>query len=935
MNHLVDSDTSDLFDIDYQVVHHEPFGAIKNKSRVLGELAATPQEYDLRFQLKNEAWMLKLAYANNKLLSLSNSRTKILAHQVESTYIVVNTLNQRYILADEVGLGKTVEAGLVIKELVYRFNYRRILVAAPASLIVQWQQEMDEKFGEHFDILDRKLLDKTRRENPGKNPWTCFEKVVCSLDFIKNPKFTEELEQTQWDAIIFDEAHRLRRDANTTTILYSAAEMLSQRTKALLLLTATPFRGKLEELYFTVRLVDPNLLGPIHSFQTEFCSPDADLSRLKDKLSTILLRRTKNEIGGFTKRHARTIRFELYPDERELYEYTSLYVAEEFNRAMMTENRAVGFIMCVFQKLLDSSSYALACALKNRRVTLQQKLDRANGVLKAYENYEDEFYDCLQDDEDIEDIEELTDDMVQKTAEELKEELKTLERLIEMADKITRNKKGERLLKMIRSLKKEGHTKFLIFTQFRTTQDYIADLLKEFKVAVFNGSMDKDAKEQAIIDFKGDTEVLICTEAGGEGRNMQFCSILFNYDLPWSPLKIEQRIGRLHRFGQKYDVMIYNFATKDTVAERILDVLEHKLHLFRESIGPPDIMLGQIEDELSLSSLFMKIRSSRKKKAEELLELDHAIGRAKKSFEKLSSLTLTKQMDFNYDEYYKITQTERKFSNEQLENFIMRYALLKGESTISYNSKTKTHSFTDAEGNRKTGTFDSDEALSNSTLEFLAIGHPLVDQAINECIDDNLGGFTSVKVIKGDIQTEGILYTFKVNFRSVSQSSEFIPVFSTFDSKVSEFEKEEIEESAVLKEHLASEEALAEPLMSRLAPYADELFTLAVDRLRKKISDKIFDMKENLELQMDPEIEKINESYAKLTDELKESLSRQELRMQSEEVDMRSAITRTKNRIAQAEEERRHLIAKCERTSGIRFEIELLSGAFLITAAGE
>ncbi|MFW5808406.1 MAG: DEAD/DEAH box helicase [Spirochaetota bacterium] len=928
-------DAANLFEYSGTLVADDPFLSVADSERILSAVKQGELCCNLRFQLINEAYLLKCAYANNKLLSLSNSRTKILAHQVESTYIVVNTLNHRYILADEVGLGKTVEAGLIIKELIYRNGYSRILVAAPASLLVQWQHEMEEKFGESFDILDRKHLDRRRSEiSPGENPWNTFSKVICSLDFIKNPRFREELEASSWDMIIFDEAHRLRRDATSTTILYSAAEVLSERTKALLLLTATPFRGKLEELYYIVRLVDKNLLGPYQSFANSYCGADADLSALREKLATVLLRRTKNEIGGFTRRHARTIRFELYPEERELYEETSRYVAEEFNRAMQTQNRAVGFIMTVFQKLLDSSSYALHCALKNRRASLQARLDRANGLIQLENNFLDSIeIDELRD--DIEDPLEIDQDTVMKTAEELKEEIRTLDRLITLSGSIRRNKKGDRLKKMIRGLKKDGHTKFLIFTQFRTTQDYIKEILRDYKVDIFNGSMDKNQKEAAIESFKGDVEVLICTEAGGEGRNMQFCNILFNYDLPWSPLKIEQRIGRLHRFGQKHDVLIYNFSTKDTVAERVLDVLEHKLHLFEESIGSPDIMLGQIEDELNLGSLFMKIGSGRMNNTESSIIVDGAVSRARKSFEKLNTLTLTTKMDFNYDDYYRITQVERKYSNEQLEQFMMHYASFR--NTVTFASTDVDHVYEvvvsgESGPSRSSGTFYSETALSRSNVEFLAFGHPLIDSAIEDCTGDEFAGAVSIKAVRGEVQCEGILFTFLVTFYTSETTRLFIPVFSTFNAGLSDFEWEEIEEQAILKPAVndSCDPAVIERVTQRVVPYTDELYSLALERLKKRTDDVLFDMKEGLDLQIDPEVEKIRTSYGAYIAELEEKLERQKLRMKTEEPAMKPAVTRTRNRIDEAKRERDHLIAKCRRMGGVRMTVRAISGAVLI-----
>lgn len=918
---------------------------IKNEKNILDLLKQKPLPLDNRFGLKAEAYFLQLAYANNKILSLSNSRTKILAHQVESTYVVVNSLNQRFILADEVGLGKTVEAGLIIKELVYRYNYKKILVACPASLLVQWQHEMEEKFGEHFEILDRKYLEKRRKEiGEFKNPWDTFTKVICSLDFIKNETFQSELSKSSWDAVIFDEAHRLRRDAQTTTLVYNIAELLSSRSKSALLLTATPFRGKLEELYYLVRLVDKNLLGPIQSFTNEFCMPDSDLSRLKEKLSTVLLRRTKKEIGGFTVRHARTIRFDLYPDEQELYDETTRYVVEEFNRALQTENRAVGFVMTVFQKLLDSSSFALYSALSNRKRHLSEMLEKAKKRVMITENA-DQILKSSESDINVqesfdenEDIDEYFNVSLQKTADELNEEIITIDRLLKIASSIKKNKKAEKLKEMMLSLRKKGHKKFLIFTQFKTTQDYLYKLLSDFRVEVFHGSMDKDQKEQAIEDFKADTEVLICTEAGGEGRNMQFCNILFNYDLPWSPLKIEQRIGRLHRFGQKYDVFVYNFSTKGTVAERVLDVLIRKLDLFTESIGTPDLMLGQIEDELTLNSLFMDMTSGRASKKEVYKKIDESIVKAKKSFEKLSELTVARKMDFNYDDYYKITQTDRKFSNKQLESFIDRFCtetsfgkqylgkLNKKTGLVQVNCKDENYKF------QSSGTFDSEKALANSKLEFLAFGHPIIDNCIAHSHNDDFAGHTGVKTIESENKFLGLVFYYLVTYKSISETKELVPVIVDSENNLLNYELDDIERELIQQHNNVDFELVNKysNKIDNIIENIDNYNLKARARIDKIVEHKIWDIKENLDLQIDPEIEKINESYNKQLAELREKLSLQESQLRLQGKDMKSAITRTKNKIAKTKSEMEQILAKYRKYHGVTYSISLISAGIII-----
>ncbi|MGL4369878.1 MAG: DEAD/DEAH box helicase, partial [Spirochaetota bacterium] len=920
----------------------KPAKEIKNEAEVLELLTEGPLSLDGRFCLKAESHLLQHAYANNKILSLSNSRTKILAHQVESTYRIVNSLNQRFILADEVGLGKTIEAGLVIKELIFRYKYRRIIIVAPASLLVQWQCEMEEKFGENFEIITRKTISRLRRDYPGDNPWMKIDRGICSVDFIKSLSFKEELENAMWDAVIFDEAHRLRRDAQVTTLAYNAAEIMAARCKALLLLTATPFRGKLEELFFLVRLADRNLLGPYQSFYNDYCMPDSDLTRLKEKLSTILLRRTKKEIGGFTVRFARTIRFELYGEERALYDATTHYVAEEFNRAMQTQNRAVGFVMTVFQKLLDSSSYALCSALRNRKMHLEEKLAKAEKNALRMENAAKGIDFSDPELVDVEDPNALVTASARQTVSELKEEIFTIEHLIRLAESVKRNKKAEKLLEMIKQLKTQGYDKFLIFTQFRTTQDYLAKMLEGYDVVVFNGSMDKDQKEDAIIRFKQDAEILICTEAGGEGRNMQFCSVLFNYDLPWSPLKIEQRIGRIHRFGQKYDVCIYNFSTKDTVAERVLDVLSRKFQLFEDSIGTQDIMLGQIEDELQLSSLFMDMTTGRKSKKAADQELDNSIARAKASYEKLSELAVAKKMDFNYDEYYRVTQKDRVFSNKQLESFVARAAASAGDISLyigAKSSKTGLYPVRAIPGGKQHhpyGTFDSERALADPAIEFLAFGHPLVDFIIARSQSNDFGGTAGVQFIRYEKPFEGMVFYYRATYTSVSESRELIPVVVEPSGRIFSFEQERIERECVRQTDYKPDDCdRFRSAIDRVLLSMWEMKSNARERICEKVEHKVWDMREQLDLTIDPEIEKIRESCDRHTAELTAQLERQENQMRLFGKDMRGAITRTKNRITETSKEKEHLLASYRRRLGVSCSIELISAGVLISEGND
>ncbi len=894
---------------------------------------------DARFDLRTEAYLLKLAYTNNKVLSLSNSRTQILAHQVESTHRIINSLNQRFLLADEVGLGKTIEAGLVIKELIFRHGYERILIVCPASLLMQWQNEMENKFNEQFILMDRGTHRKSSRASGGKNanPWNRHAKVICSLDFIKSKSHLDDLKKTKWDVIIFDEAHRLRRDSLKSTLAYNVAEVLSENAKALLLLTATPFRGKLEELYFLVRLIDRNLLGPFQTFYNTYCLNNCDLSGLREKLSQVVIRRTKKEVGGFTRRHARTIRFELYPDERLLYDLTTRYVTEEFNRAMQAENRAVGFVMTVFQKLLDSSSMALLSALRKRKVHLESLFERANRDMMAHSIIEENpSWESMDIDEE-EDAESLLGETLRKTLIELREEISTLDTLIGIAERIQVNKKGEKLREIIASLQKRKIKKVLIFTQFTTTQEYLRGILSDYHVEIFNGSMDKDRKEEAIQNFKEKAEILISTEAGGEGRNLQFCNILINYDLPWSPLKIEQRIGRIHRFGQTSDVFIYNFSTVDTVAERVLQVLTRKLKLFEESIGTPDILLGQIEEELNLNRIFMEMALSKKNSRQINSEIDGKLEVARKSYEKLSQLAISTRLDLNYDEYYKTTLKEREYSNKRIEQFIARlraeYAEVDGligrknALTRLYAIKKMPDGSAPA---RRHATFDSDRALDNDSIEFLAFGNPIIDTLIQRCQQREFGGLTGVRFIRHHRRVSGLLFNYLVTFRSIASHQELVPVFVPLSAKLGEEETCAIEALSCQALFAKERHDGLDLLMAQAARQADALFDEAGRRIRAKAMARACEINEEMNASIVAEIDKIRDAYDQRLKEYEEQLERQVCQMKWFDKDMKSAITRTKNRINQEKREREKLLSEQNRRHTIATAIELLSAGILI-----
>ncbi|XDD50481.1 DEAD/DEAH box helicase [Leptospira sp. WS92.C1] len=829
------------------------------------------------------AYELKLTHAFDKLSALSNSRTRLLPHQIESTYIVVNSLRPRFILADEVGLGKTIEAALVMKELIFRRGYKKVLIVAPSPLLVQWQQELKNKFNEDFEIVKRKNF-----HTDGDKNWKNFHHVITSVDFIKNPRYAEEILKTKWDIVIFDEAHRLRRDYHKITRAYLFAEKISKKCECLLLLTATPFRGKLEELYYLMHLIDPNILGPYHTFVNDYIL--GNKTDLKDKISKVLLRRRKVEVGGFTKRFAKTVRIELSPVEREFYEEMTNYVRREYNLAMRVQNRAIGFVMIVFQKLLDSSVFALLSALTKRKFLLENRFHHIKQMESKLEEWD------LDETEDVEEFVSGLDESVQLDLQSLKRELLSLNRLILLGKKIKEDKKSIKLKETILKLQKEGHPKFIIFTQFRSTQDFLAGVLSEFQVTLFHGSLSADAKERAIVEFKTKTEILICTEAGGEGRNLQFANVLFNYDLPWSPLKIEQRIGRIHRFGQKDNVFIFNFASKDTVAERILEVLTNKIRLFEESIGSSDELLGAIEDELDFNSSFMKFVTGNKSKIEMEDEIDNRIKIAQKGFEKLGALVTPKMIDFNLLDYYSHTLEERSFNNTHLEEFIARFAKTfpKEAGFTLVKKKPQVYEIESPLYKGKSGTFDSELALQNDSLEFLAFGHPLVDKAVSYLIQNQKGWSTVFHSV-----SNRQYYVFLVEFQFTLNRTELF-YFETNPTtgavkQIEELPDELRDSHSRFKTHDENRElpAKLEESLIRTFLALDEI----VESRKKKLGEQTLDLFQKEEF-------KIRTSNQNTLRQLEEKLMRQEAAFKWEgKPEKKSAMNRTRNEIQKVKED--------------------------------
>ena len=558
---------------------------------------ATPLASDFRgdselFFLGIEAHRLRAAYLFDPLLAVNVSQIDPLPHQIEAVYhYILRQPDVRFLLADDPGAGKTIMAGLLLKELKYRGVVHRTLLVVPGHLKYQWQREMKEKFGEAFAIIDRGVLDA----HWGRNVWEEQAQVITSLDFAKRDDVLETLQEVHWDLVIVDEAHKMAAyqygSKTNKTARYRLGERLSLQTHGLLFLTATPHRGDPENFRLFLDLLRPGFFGTVEMLNQSIQQQDNPLflRRLKEDLKDF------NGRPLFPPRHVYTRTFQLSDDEKRLYNRLTEYVEQEYGRAMQGEKRNVAFALILLQRRFASSIYAARKSLERRRDRLQKFLElgarfteQGQGVL-------------LLDEDELEELEEqervqLEDELLEKltnaaTQAELKREIDTLQELAQLARQAEKHEietKLNELRAVLDELNLRGtREKLLVFTESRDTLDYLVKQLRKWGYAVteLHGGMNLDARIRAEHEFRHETQVMVSTEAGGEGINLQFCSLMVNYDIPWNPNRLEQRMGRIHRYGQSREVHIYNLVAEDTREGEVLAILFEKLQKIQEQMG--------------------------------------------------------------------------------------------------------------------------------------------------------------------------------------------------------------------------------------------------------------------------------------------------------------------------------------------------------------
>lgn len=610
--------------------------------------------------------------------TLSNAQVDLNPHQIEAALFAFRSpLSKGAILADEVGLGKTIEAGLILSQK-WAERKRKILLIVPSSLRKQWSAELQEKFFLPSIILETKSFNQLIK-NGNLNPFDQKEIIVISSYHFARSK-APYIKQTQWNLAVIDEAHHLRN-------VYKPSNKIAKEIKSALsktpkiLLTATPLQNSLLELYGLVSIIDEHVFGDLKSFKANYArvSREQDINeselglvepkqemftdlrnRLKP-LCTRTLRRQVLEYIKFTKRIALTEDYIPTEQEIELYEGMSEYLQRPHLFALPASQRQL--ISLILRKLLASSSFAIASTLDRLVFKVKLLLEHAEkqksvrdigieGLEQDYENYDehaDEWSDEESDDEDDGEVKKeifYTDAHIAL----MRQEKTDLERFRELAKKIWKNSKGTALLVALKkgfemAANLGAQKKAIIFTESTITQNYLLKLLSQHgyggKIVLFNGSNNDDKSKEiyqrwletnkdsdkvsgsktadlraALVDFfKHQAEIMIATEAGAEGVNLQFCSLIINYDLPWNPQRIEQRIGRCHRYGQKHDVVVINFVNRKNAADqRVYELLDQKFNLFKGVFGASDEVLGSIESgvdfEKRIAAIYQTCRTT-------------------------------------------------------------------------------------------------------------------------------------------------------------------------------------------------------------------------------------------------------------------------------------------------------------------------------------
>lgn len=657
-----------------------------------------------RLRLLIESARIRLAYAYDRQFAVSLSGIRTLPHQIEAVYqAMLPQPRLRFLLADDPGAGKTIMAGLLIKELKLRGAIERILILCPAPLTIQWQDEMLRWFGESFDIIfaavDQQQL---------TNPWQRSAQVISSIDYAKQEDVRERVWQQRWDLVVIDEAHKCsaytrsrtnRSDEVAETKRYQLAKRLSEMADHVLLLTATPHHGDEDRFTHFLRLVDPDLFPEPHRLRREASAIRRDILKL-GKNSPWCLRRLKEDLRDlngrrlFPDRHAKTVTFRLNSDEYALYKSVTSYINEFIPQQTGQRRSSAALTRTVLQRRLVSSTCAIHESLKRRLKKQQDLLDELEALpptqrAKRLAALQGRLPDAEQEEDDLDD--EFRDRLVDEyTAaqglEQLRAEISALKELVEQARRVRQLASDSKLAALKKCLGeaqlaelKDGRGKLLLFTEHRDTLGYVREHLERwgYSTCEIHGAMNPHERKRAQEQFRTTAQVCVATEAAGEGINLQFCHLMINYDMPWNPTRLEQRLGRIHRIGQDRDVYAFNFVATESedgqpiVEGRILHRLLEKLDAMNEALeGRVFDVIGEVLslNDVNLPDMLREAAYDPRRLDEYLDQIDRIDPMKLKEYENATGIALARShVDFTGFQRRNLEVEERRLMPRYVE----------------------------------------------------------------------------------------------------------------------------------------------------------------------------------------------------------------------------------------------------------------------------
>jgi superfamily II DNA or RNA helicase len=739
------------------------------------------------FDLRSQALQLQIAHEQGQLLSISNSLVRLEPYQLDAVNWVMQKLRQRALIADDVGLGKTIEAGLVLKELSARNRADRVLFVVPAHLQKKWIRDMDRFFDIDLTPADRQWVEGERRRlGDAANIWNQdHQRMVTSMAFLRQDEFQPALEDAFWDVVVVDEAHKAAKRGESPSQTSKMVERVTGNSDSLLLLSATPHDGKGEAFRSLVEYIDPFLVAE-----------DRDLST--DAVDRVMIRRGKQTIYDddgeriFPDRDVRTVGIEMSHEERQFYRAVTEYVKHVYNRSEQLNEPAVGFAMALMQKRLVSSIGAIQATLSRRLRDLVDEQSTGTDLSEeaaAYLDGED-----LDEDDKQHAEEELAGLTVTESDAQLEEEIETLRDLVELAEGIPVDSKAQTVRRYIQQLLEEQpDEKVLLFTEYRDTLEYLLDLVKDEpwadEILVIHGDVDTEERARIEEEFNhGQSRLLFATDAASEGIDLQHsCHIMVNYELPWNPNRLEQRIGRIHRYGQDKEVKVWNFSFEDTREGEIFEMLQSKVESIRGQLGNTADVLGMLDD-INMDALIMRSIRNEEPPSATKEELEDLIDERQQTLQEWYERSLIDTSTFDQESREKIQEvmddSEDVYGSEgDIHEFVERgVETLGGDvekaGTNLYRATLPEPLYDGTDEEYGPFTFSREFAMDHEGIEYVSPDADLV-QRLMEHVLATENGNVGLKLLPF-VDEPGLTYTYRVGFEDGTGEvirEELLPVF--------------------------------------------------------------------------------------------------------------------------------------------------------------